>query len=141
MFERVVVIGVGFMGGSFALAYKEAFGCKILGLDIKQASISKALELGVIDEGTTCVEDIKKFNPDLVMLATPVRTFEGIALSLRELISPQCIVSDLGSVKGKLVYKMEEILGSRFVGGHPIAGTEKSGVEHALKDLFKGKRF
>lgn len=141
MFERIVVIGVGFMGGSFALACKEAFNCKIFGLDIKKESVDKALELGVIDEGSLSIEDIRKFNPDLVMLATPVRAFEGIAISLKELISPQCIVSDLGSVKGKLVYRMEELLGSRFVGGHPIAGTEKAGVENALKDLFKGKRF
>lgn len=141
MFERVVVVGVGFMGGSFALAYKEAFNSKIFGLDIKQASIDKAVELGVIEEGSTYIEDIKKFNPDLVMLATPVRAFEGIAIALKDLISPQCIVSDLGSVKGRLVYRMEELLGGRFVGGHPIAGTEKAGVEHALKDLFRGKRF
>ncbi len=141
MFERVAVIGVGFMGGSFALACKEAFGSKIFGIDIKKESIEKALELGVIDEGSLSIEDIKEFNPDLVMLATPVRAFEGIALALKELISPKCIVSDLGSVKGRLVYRMEEILGSRFVGGHPIAGTEKAGVENALKDLFKGKRF
>lgn len=141
MFERIVVIGVGFMGGSFALACKEAFNCRIFGLDIKKESVDKALELGVIDEGSLSIEDIRKFNPDLVMLATPVRAFEGIAISLKELIGPQCIVSDLGSVKGRLVYRMEELLGSRFVGGHPIAGTEKAGVENALRDLFKGKRF
>ncbi|HCO39432.1 MAG TPA: prephenate dehydrogenase/arogenate dehydrogenase family protein [Aquificaceae bacterium] len=141
MFERIVVIGVGFMGGSFALACKEAFNCKIFGLDIKKESVDKAIELGVIDEGSLSIEDIRKFNPSLVVIATPVRAFESIALSLKELISPQCIVSDLGSVKGKLVYRMEELLGSRFVGGHPIAGTEKAGVENALRDLFKGKRF
>ncbi|MCS6958271.1 MAG: prephenate dehydrogenase/arogenate dehydrogenase family protein [Aquificaceae bacterium] len=141
MFERVAVIGVGFMGGSFALACKEAINCQVFGVDINPEAIKKGKDLGVIDEGSTNLENIREFDPQLLVLATPVRTFIPISQSLRHVLSPDCIVSDLGSVKGKLVYRMEEILGERFVGGHPIAGTEKAGVENAIKDLFKDKRF
>ena len=141
MFSRVAVIGVGFMGGSFALACKEATGCEVFGVDINPLAINRAKELMVIEEGSTDIRDMKDFEPELVVLATPVRTFKGIGEALKELLPSSCLVSDLGSVKGHLVYMLEELLGNRFVGGHPIAGTEKAGVENAFKDLFKGKRF
>lgn len=141
MFKRVAVIGVGFMGGSFALACKEAFNCQVFGVDINPKAIEKAKELKVIEEGSTYMEELKGFDPDLVVIATPVKSFEGIGKALVRVVDKSCVISDLGSVKGRLVYLMEDILGSRFVGGHPIAGTEKAGVENATKDLFKGKRF
>lgn len=140
MFERVCVIGVGFMGGSFALALKERYPqCQIYGIDINLGAISKALELKTIDGGSTQIKDILRFDPQLVVIATPVGTFEEIAKALAQL-DIKCVITDLGSVKGRIVYMMEEHLGGNFVGGHPIAGTEKSGVENSLKDLFKGKR-
>ncbi len=141
MFKRVAVIGVGFMGGSFALACREATGCRVFGVDLSPQAIEKGQGLGVIEEGSTELKSLVSFEPELVMLATPVRSFVPIARELVGLLSPSCIVSDLGSVKGKLVYELEGLLGGRFVGGHPIAGTEKAGVEHAIKDLFRGKRF
>ncbi|MCS7195833.1 MAG: prephenate dehydrogenase/arogenate dehydrogenase family protein [Aquificaceae bacterium] len=141
MFERVGVVGVGFMGGSFALACKEAINCQLFGVDINPEAIKKAKELGVIDDGAKDIRALGEFKPELLVLATPVRTFLSIAQSLVEVIGQDCIVSDLGSVKGSLVYRMEGLLNGRFVGGHPIAGTEKAGVENALRDLFRGKRF
>ncbi len=141
MFKRIGIIGVGFMGGSFALACKEEFQCQVFGVDINPRAIEKGKALGVIDEGAINIEGLKAFDPELVVIATPVRSFEAIGKALRDIISPSCIVSDLGSVKGRLVYFMEDLLGERFVGGHPIAGTEKAGVENAIKDLFKSKRF
>ncbi|WP_461830037.1 prephenate dehydrogenase [Aquifex sp.] len=139
--ESVLIVGVGFMGGSFAKALrKHGFKGKIYGYDINPESIEKAKALGVIDEGTTNLPEVKEFNPSLIMLSSPVRTFEKIARELKEYISPKTIVTDQGSVKGKLVYKLEEILGSRYVGGHPIAGTEKSGVEHSVAELYEGKK-
>ncbi|RMH07118.1 MAG: prephenate dehydrogenase/arogenate dehydrogenase family protein [Aquificota bacterium] len=141
MFKRVGLVGVGFMGGSFALACRSAFECEVFGVDINPQALKKAKELGVIDHGSVELKDLKDFEPEVVMLATPVRSFRSIAHNLKGLLPDGCIVSDMGSVKGRLVYELEEVLGPRFVGGHPIAGTEKSGVEHALSDLFKGKKF
>ncbi len=137
--ERIAIVGVGFMGGSFALAVREEFpSVRVFGVDINPDALKKARELKVIDEGSLSVEDIRKFGPDLVVLASPVRTFTDIAQRLKGL---DAVITDLGSVKGALVYRLEGMLGSRFVGGHPIAGTEKSGVEHSRADLYKGKRF
>lgn len=139
--KSILVVGVGFMGGSFAKALrKHGFKGRIYGYDINPESIEKAKSLGVIDEGTTRIGEIVEFKPELVMLSSPVRTFESIAEELKKYVEPQTIITDQGSVKGELVYKLEEILGSRYVGGHPIAGTEKSGVEHSLEDLYEGKK-
>ncbi|SNZ12098.1 prephenate dehydrogenase [Hydrogenobacter hydrogenophilus] len=141
MFKRLCVIGVGFMGGSFALAFRESFpNCEILGIDINPYAIDKAIQLGVIDKGSVQMNNLLLFKPDLIMLATPVGTFESIAKELSSLDLKDSLITDLGSVKGRLVYMLEEYLGENFVGGHPIAGTEKSGVENSNKDLFKGKR-
>jgi len=138
--ESVLIVGVGFMGGSFALALKKRnFRGKIYGYDINPESIKKALGLGIVDEGTTDINEVKRYNPSLVMLSSPVRTFPDIARKLSSLL-PSATITDQGSVKGKLVYELEDILGGRYVGGHPIAGTEKSGVEHSVPDLYEGKK-
>lgn len=141
MFKKLCLIGVGFMGGSFALAFRESFpNCEILGIDVNPSATDKAIQLGVIDVGSAHLNSLLGFKPDLIMLATPVGTFENIARELSTLDIKNTLITDLGSVKGKLVYTLEEYLGENFVGGHPIAGTEKSGVENSSKDLFKGKR-
>ena len=137
----LLIIGVGFMGGSFALALKNGgFKGKIYGIDINPESIRKAKKLGVIEEGSDRFEEIKKFSPDVVVLASPVRTFYGIAKNIEPYLKEDAVITDLGSVKGRLVIKLEEILGPRFVGSHPIAGTERSGVENSFGDLFKEKK-
>ncbi len=141
MDRSLLVIGVGFMGGSFALAIRRGgFEGPIYGIDINPASIEKAKELGVIDGGSTRLEEIGRFSPDIVVLASPVRTFVGIAKGIRPHLKENALITDLGSVKGNLVFRLEEILGPRFVGSHPIAGTEKSGVENSFGELFEGKK-
>jgi len=134
-------VGVGFMGGSFARALKASgFKGRVYGYDVNPENLKKALELGLLDEGTVKIEEVKKFEPDLVMLSSPVRTFVPLAERLAPLLPAESTVTDQGSVKGKLVYELERILGERFVGGHPIAGTEKSGPEHSLAELYRGKK-
>jgi len=139
--EKVLIVGVGFMGGSFALALrKQGFTGRIVGYDISQKSVEKAQELGVIDYGFTDINSLRGERLDFVMLSSPVRTFRPIAEALKELLPPTATVTDQGSVKGKLVYDLENILGEKYVGGHPIAGTEKSGVEYSFPELYKGKK-
>lgn len=141
MTENLLIIGVGFMGGSFALALRgKGFEGKIYGIDINPESLEKAKELGVIEEGSTELSSVRDFSPDIVVLASPVRTFRKIAKGIAPYVEEDCVITDLGSVKGKLVLDLEDILGSRFVGSHPIAGTEKSGVEHSFGELFEGKK-
>ncbi len=137
----LLIIGVGFMGGSFALALRRGgFEGSIYGIDIKQETIERAKAMGVIEEGGTDLHLVEKFSPRFVVLASPVRTFRSIGRALREYIDRETVITDLGSVKGRLVFELEDILGDMFVGSHPIAGTEKSGVEHSFGELFEGKK-
>jgi len=136
----LLIIGLGFMGGSLAKALrKKGFKNPIYGLDINPKAIEKGKELKVIDEGWTSYKSVPWEEIDTVILASPVGTFEKIANQLKGYIKEETTVSDLGSTK-RLVYRMEAILGNRFVGAHPIAGTEKSGVEYSIDNLYEGKK-
>jgi len=136
----LLIIGLGFMGGSLAKALrKKGFKNPIYGLDINPKAIEKGKELKVIDEGWTSYKSVPWEEIDTVILASPVGTFEKIANQLKGYIKEETTVSDLGSTK-RLVYRMEGILGNRFVGAHPIAGTEKSGVEYSIDNLYEGKK-
>ncbi len=141
MQESLLIIGVGFMGGSFSLALqKNGYKGNIYGIDIKEEIVKEAKHLGVISEGSIRLEDVTVFKPDTVVLASPVGTFRSIAKKIKPLIGNNTVITDLGSVKGKLVYDLQRILGNLYVGSHPIAGTEKSGVIHSRADLFEGKK-
>jgi len=138
--KGLLVVGLGFMGGSLARELKKyGFDKPIYGLDINPNSIEVGKKLGVIDEGFTEYEKVPWEGIDFVVLASPVGTFEKIANRLKEFILPNTTVSDLGSTK-RLVYRLEEIIGPNFVGAHPIAGTEKSGVIHSVDNLYRGKK-
>lgn len=141
-FKNVLIIGLGLIGGSLALSLKnEGFKGKIYGFDLNKERIKKALELNAIDEGFDKFEDINWQDIDLVILATPVKTFENIAKQIKPFLNKDTIISDVGSVKGELVLKISKILQPNiFVGVHPIAGTEKEGIENAVVGLFKGAR-
>jgi len=141
MDRSLLLIGVGFMGGSLALALRKGgFEGRIYGIDINAESVRKAKELNVLDDGSDRIEDIERFSPHVIVLASPVRTFLGIAEGIKPYLREDTIVTDIGSVKGRLVFRLEGVLGPRFVGGHPIAGTEKSGVENSFGELFEGKK-
>jgi len=141
-FREICIVGLGLIGGSFALNLKlKGFQGKVTAVDINPEAIEKGLELELIDSGSIKYSIAE--NADLIVLATPVGAYEEVLHRLKPYISSKTIVSDLGSVKGHLVYRCEEILRgiSPFVGGHPIAGTEKSGVENVVENLFDGAKF
>ncbi len=141
-FKNILIIGLGLIGGSLALSLRaEGFKGKIYGYDLNESRVKTALEKKAIDEGYTKLEEIPWDKIDLVILATPVKTFESIANSIKNFLKPDTVVSDVGSVKGELIEKLSEILKPNvFVGIHPIAGTEKEGVENAVVGLFKGAK-
>ncbi|SNR86824.1 prephenate dehydrogenase [Desulfurobacterium atlanticum] len=143
-FKEISIIGLGLIGGSFALNLKNGgFKGKITAVDLNPEAIEKGKELGIIDDGDTEGEAIK--TADLVVIATPVGAYKSVIKTIKEKIdrNKKVIVTDLGSVKGQLVYFCEKELEgvAPFVGGHPIAGTEKSGVENSVNGLFKGAKF
>ncbi len=141
-FKQIAVIGVGLIGGSFALALKKrGFKGTIVGVGRKKENIIKAKNLGVIDEYSIVpAEGVK--NADLILLAAPVGQFPEIIEGTRHHIKKGAIVTDVGSVKAEVIKRLEHLTpeGVSFVGGHPIAGKECSGVDAASPDLFVNTR-
>ena len=141
-FQKITIIGVGLMGGSLALAIKKSgLAGTVWGVDQQPDRLQKAVTRGAIDTYTCDVSEGVE-GAALVVLATPVGMFESIMRQASSKLPPGCIVTDVGSTKAALVKQMEQILPATvsFVGGHPIAGKEKSGIEAASGDLFKGAR-
>lgn len=139
---RMTVIGVGLIGGSLAriLRQKGAVG-EIIGVGRSENNLRRAVELGVVDRySTDPCEGVK--GADLVFLATPVCSIAPLLARINGFLPPGCIVTDGGSVKETIVAACESLMppGVHFVGGHPIAGTEKSGVDASFPTLYRGKR-
>ncbi|NPA53425.1 MAG: prephenate dehydrogenase/arogenate dehydrogenase family protein [Aquificae bacterium] len=141
-FKGILIIGLGLIGGSLALSLKkEGFKGKIYGFDLNKERIKTAEKIGAIDEGFSSFEEIPWEKIDLIVLATPVKTFLNIAKEIKPYLKEKTIITDVGSVKGELVKKLQDILKPfKFIGAHPIAGTEKEGVENAVVGLFKNKK-
>ena len=142
LFRRVAVIGVGLIGGSFALALKRKRLCgHVVGVGRSRANLRKALRMGAIDSIATAQGAVA--GADLVFLATPVSHFPGIFRSIRKTLKAKTLITDAGSTKRDVVSAAKKGLGRKigqFVPAHPIAGAEKSGAGAARADLFKGKR-
>ncbi len=141
-FQGILIIGLGLIGGSLALSLrKEGYKGKIYGFDLSDRRVKIAKEMEAIDEGFTSLEDIPWEDIDLVVLATPVKTFLTIAKEIKPYLKKGTIITDVGSVKGELVRQLQEVLKPfKFIGAHPIAGTEKEGIENAVIGLFKNKK-
>ncbi len=141
-FKGILIIGLGLIGGSLALSLKrEGYKGKIYGFDLNENRVKIAKEMEAIDEGFTSFDEVPWENIDLVILATPVKTFLDIAKKIKPYLKEGTIISDVGSVKGDLVKQLEEIFKPfKFIGAHPIAGTEKEGVDNAVIGLFKNKK-
>ena len=141
-FNKVVIVGVGLIGGSLGLNMKQqGLANAIVGVGRRIENLELAVKLGAIDRYESKAQEAVK-DADLVILATPVDTYAAHVREWGGSLPSQAIVSDVGSVKGQLVEEIEQLLPPhvRFVGAHPIAGREKSGVAYATTDLFKGAR-
>jgi prephenate dehydrogenase len=140
---RICIVGVGLIGGSFARALKAANACReITGAGRNEAQLRKAKELGVIDAYALDAAEAAR-GADVVVLAVPVGSTEAVVRRLAPALTPDTILTDVGSTKGSVVTAVERALGrlpSGFVPGHPIAGTEKSGVEASFPELFQQRR-
>src|SRR5262245_20195657 len=137
---RLAVIGVGLIGGSFALALKQAKAVShVVGVGRNAANLKLALERGVIDS-TASDPAAAARGADLVLVATPVAQFPAIFDSLKD---SKTLITDGGSTKRDVIGAARKALGkgiARFVPAHPIAGAEKSGAGAASAELFRGKR-
>jgi prephenate dehydrogenase len=136
LFNRVAIVGTGLIGGSLALAIKKKrLANEIIGVSRHKNTLLLAKKKHIIDRGSQDIRIIR--DADLVILATPVNTILKLAPKIRKHISRECIVSDVGSTKHEIVSKLEKIF-PKFVGSHPLAGSEKRGVMNARPFIFEG---
>lgn len=142
-FKRVAIVGVGLIGGSFALALKRAgVAQSIVGVDRDSQAVERATGLGVIDTAAESASDAAR-GADLIVVAVPVRAIGPVLHDVALSMDPGAVITDVGSTKTDVVATARAELRAlfpRFVAGHPIAGREASGVEAATADLFKGAR-
>ncbi len=142
-FGKVVVCGVGLIGGSFALALKAAGAVReVVGLGRSRAPLEEALGLGVIDRIAADWADALS-GADLVLLGMPVGQMPAVMAALVPHLQPGTVVTDGGSTKSDVAAAARATFGAKvaqFVPGHPIAGAEKSGVSAAKTDLYVDKR-
>jgi prephenate dehydrogenase len=140
MLNKIAVVGVGLIGGSFALALRRAHpDMRVIGVDRDAGNLDEAIRRGVIDEvaGADAIGDV-----DLVLLAVPVRQMRALLETIAPGLAACTVVTDAGSTKQSVIADARAVLGSRvaqFVPGHPIAGREHSGVAAAASELFEGK--
>lgn len=134
----VTIIGLGLIGGSFAKALKKSgFATKIIGIDNNEAHIKTALQLNLVDEISNLEKGITQAN--IIIVAIPVHDIVSLVPIILDKVSNQ-VVMDVGSTKASLISKISNHKNrGRFVGTHPMAGTEYSGPEAALEDLFNEK--
>ena len=143
MIERLCIIGVGLIGGSLARALREAAYVKeIVGSSRSAEHLQKAVELGVIDRYDT---DLRKAvqGADMVFVSVPLGAMAAVFGSIKDSLDEAAVVTDGGSAKASVIADVRQALGSIpgwFVAGHPIAGTERSGVEASFAELYTGRR-
>ena len=143
MIDRLAIIGVGLIGRSLALALKQAGAVRqVIGYGRNLENLEKGIELGVIDSLATTVADCVR-GADVIVVAVPLGAMRQVFAELKASSGRDAVITDVGSAKGSVVAAAREELGdlwSRFVPGHPIAGTEKSGVEAGFASLYQGRR-
>ncbi len=141
--EHLCIIGVGLIGGSFARAVRQAgLVNHITGCGRNIDNLKKAVELGVIDDFSQDISEAVK-KADLIFIATPVGSFESILSQIKDSMKHSAIITDGGSTKTSVIEAAKSVFDEvpeNFVPGHPIAGTENSGVEASLATLYQDHR-
>jgi prephenate dehydrogenase len=135
--SKIGIVGPGLLGGSVALAIKTySSAAKIIGIGHRPASIDRAVEIGAIDAGSLDIRDLA--DCELVVIATPIGLIHRTIDDLATVLSPRAVVTDVGSTKRQICRWGKTLMKRKieFVGSHPIAGSEKRGVDFARPDLF-----
>ncbi|OZB04601.1 MAG: hypothetical protein B7X58_14660, partial [Marinobacter sp. 34-60-7] len=137
-FRQVAVIGLGLIGGSLASAIrKQGLAERVVGYDQRAEDLALGVELGVIDRAADSLEQAVA-GSDLVVLAVPVRATRSVLETIRPVLEADAILTDVGSTKSSFTADVEAVFGEvspRVIPGHPIAGSEKSGIRAANPEL------
>lgn len=135
IFKEVAIIGAGLIGGSLALALKRhRIAGRVIGVARRRRTLRLAKKIGAIDIGSQDINNVR--HADLIILAMPVNTIISMADKLSRLVKPDSIVTDVGSTKKEIVSKLENLF-PNYVGAHPLAGSQKSGIRYACAEMFK----
>jgi prephenate dehydrogenase len=140
MFDSVCIVGVGLIGGSFGMAVRErGLARQVVGAVRREETINLAFQRGAVDNATTDLAEAAR-GSDLLFLAPPVGQMVDMCKKLASVVRADAIVTDAGSTKAAFVDQCASAFGQKayFVGGHPMAGSERTGVEAARADLFEG---
>ena len=146
LIRKFVVIGIGLIGGSLAKGLKVRGVCsESIGIELHENTCSDAVALGVVDRAYTSLKDIASelTAGDVIFISVPTLAVKSVLHEIKSLISTEVIITDGASVKGNVKTAAEEVFGevpAQFVLGHPIAGSEKSGVTSANPDLYENHR-
>jgi prephenate dehydrogenase len=133
---RVGIVGLGLIGGSIGLGLRKRAGVdRVVGFDVNPQAVAGALECGAIGGAADSLEDAAD-GVDLVVVATPVDLIPGVLERIASYVAPGAIVTDVGSAKAEVVAAGERCLGAAFVGGHPMSGSERHGIDAASEVLF-----
>ncbi|MCS6829506.1 MAG: prephenate dehydrogenase [Armatimonadota bacterium] len=136
--DRLCIIGVGLIGGSIGMAARQrSLARQVVGVGRSAERLQAALQAGAIDEAAPSLQDGVR-GADMVAVCTPVGLIVPTIKMCLQWLSPECVVTDVGSVKSAIVQQATGLLGERFVGGHPMAGSEQTGVQNARANLFEG---
>ena len=140
-FQKITLVGVGLLGGSLGLAVKQRrLASRVDGFVRRTASVAECEQLGVVDHATRDLAQAVE-NADLVVLCTPLGQRRAVTEQMRPARKHGAIVTDVGSVKGSVIDDLEPLVrgaGGHFIGAHPMAGSEKTGVAFSRADLFEG---
>jgi prephenate dehydrogenase len=139
--KRITLIGVGLLGGSLGLALKQRrLAGSVVGFVRRAASVREVVQAGAVDEATRDLATAVA-GSDLIILCTPIAQMRPLMMRMQPSLERGAIITDVGSVKGSVVHDLESParqVGAHFVGSHPMAGAEKTGVAAARADLFSG---
>ena len=142
--NKIAIIGLGLIGGSIGMGIKESAtqDLQVVGYDAEHGVGRKAVKRGAVDKAPWRLIDVVE-DANMVVVATPVLAIREVLETISDMVPPGCVVTDTGSTKGTIMRWAEEYLpkGVSFVGGHPMAGKELSGIDNADSRLFQGARY
>ena len=140
--KKILIVGLGLLGGSYARVLKR-FGFHISAITKEQSSIDYAINEGIIDEGSTELDEEIISNADLVIFALYPHVFVEWIEKNQKLLKSGAIITDVTGVKRSIVYKIQDVLRDdvEFIAAHPMAGREVSGVENSTDKMFQGANY
>lgn len=139
--NKIAIIGIGLLGGSLGLAIRnKGLAKSVYGYVRRQEVIQKCIELGIVERASCDISEVVR-DADLIILCTPILQMKSLVEMMFPYLKKGAIITDVGSAKARIVEELEDMVlraGVYFVGSHPMAGSEKTGFEHAKPDLFNG---